>query len=91
MTGKIGVLDNEKIEVAVRSPMAMGVRAEKHHAPRIADTANPGDDLVQELPVHGWECGRLSHGGIHLEHHGVRAVILAHEVTTINASPKPEA
>lgn len=47
MAGKIGVLDNEEIEIAVRPSAAMCVRAEEHDAPWIAGAANPGDDLVQ--------------------------------------------
>lgn len=60
MAGKIGVLDNEEIEITVGPPTAMGVRAEEHHAPWIAGAANPGDDFVQELRVNGWERGGLS-------------------------------
>jgi hypothetical protein len=47
MAGKIGVFDDEEIEIAVRPPAALSVRPEEHHALWFAGAANPGDNFVQ--------------------------------------------
>lgn len=61
MAGKIGVLDNEEVEVAVRPAAAMCVGAEEHDPLWIAGTANSSDDLVQQPRVYRWERWRSSH------------------------------
>ncbi len=62
MPWQVRVFNDQKVEIAVRSPAAACVRSEQHHTPWITGAADSRDDLVQQLRIDRWERWGLSWG-----------------------------